>query len=68
VSGDKGEPVVPKARTLDKSPHCVRSTPALWQLAKKAAPAPKKVTFISAAKRHSVPQSGLSLLPPGLPS
>jgi hypothetical protein len=45
-----------------------RSTPAFRQLAKKAAPAPKKVTPSSAPKRHSVVQSGFSLLPPGLPS
>ena len=38
------------------------------QLAKKAAPAPKKVTPRSAAKRQRVVQSGASLLPPGLPS
>ena len=42
--------------------------PAFMQLAKNAAPAPKKVTPVSAAKRHSTPQSGSSLLPPGLPS
>jgi hypothetical protein len=46
----------------------VRSTPAFMQLAKNAAPAPKKVTPRSAPKRHSVAQSGLSLLPAGLPS
>lgn len=38
------------------------------QLAKNAAPAPKKVAFDCATKRHSVVQSGLSLAPPGLPS
>ena len=38
------------------------------QLAKYAAPAPKKVTFVSATKRHSTVQSGFSLVPAGLPS
>ena len=33
-----------------------------------AAPAPKKVTPVSAAKRQSTDQSGFSLVPPGLPS
>ena len=48
---------------------------AFRQLAKKAAPAPKNVTPIRDAKRHSVVQSGACLfpatstvLPPGLPS
>ena len=68
VSADRGEPVVPSARTEDKSPQACKSTPAFMQLAKKAAPAPKKVTRCSAAKRHNVPQSGASLVPPGLPS
>jgi len=68
ASGDSGEPVVPSARTFDRSPQVDRSTPAFMQLAKKAAPAPKKVTPSSAPKRHSVVQSGRSLLPPGLPS
>ena len=59
----KGEPVVPRARTWRSSPQVLRSSPAFWQLAKKAAPAPKKVAPTSAPKRHSVPQSGASLLP-----
>jgi hypothetical protein len=68
VSADRGEPVVPNARTRDKSPLREMSKPALWQLAKYAAPAPKNVTRSCAAMRHKMPQSGLSLLPPGLPS
>ena len=36
---------------------------AFMQLAKKAAPAPNSLTPVSAAKRHSVVQSGASLLP-----
>ncbi|MCY1381448.1 hypothetical protein D9M69_693560 [compost metagenome] len=60
--------MVPNARTADRSPQVERSTPALRQFAKNAAPAPKKVTPCSAAKRHSVVQSGLSREPPGLPS
>ncbi len=39
-----------------------RSRPAFMQLAKKAAPAPKKVTLCRATKRHSTLQSGFSLL------
>jgi len=46
----------------------VKSTPAFMQLAKNAAPAPKKVTPRSAANRHSVDQSGASFGPAGLPS
>ena len=53
---------------LDKSPHPDKSTPAFIQLAKNAAPAPKKVTPVLAAKRHKVVQSGFSFVPPGLPS
>ena len=49
--------------------------PAFMQLAKNAAPAPKNVAPTFAPKRHSVVQSGATLLPaastvlpPGLPS
>ena len=68
IFGLSGEPVVPSARTLAGRRSDARSTPAFMQLAKNAAPAPKKVTPRSAAKRHSTVQSGLSLVPPGLPS
>ena len=56
------------ANTAVKSPQLERSIPAFMQFAKKAAPAPKKVTPSCAAKRHSVVQSGFSFVPPGLPS
>ena len=68
TSGDNGEPVVPSARMRVRLPQSASVKPAFMQLAKNAAPAPKKVTPVSAAKRHSTPQSGCSLLPPGLPS
>ena len=60
--------MLPSARTRDRSPDVARSTPALAQPAKNAAPEPTKVTPWRAAKRHSVPQSGASRGPPGLPS
>ena len=44
------------------------STPALRQLAKKAAPAPNQVTPLRAAKSHSRVQSGSALVPLGEPS
>src|SRR5215510_1277251 len=68
VSADNGEPVEPSARSRERSPQDARSISAFWQLAKNAAPAPKKVALASAAKRQSVVQSGLSREPPGLPS
>jgi hypothetical protein len=68
ASSLSGEPVAPSARTFDRSPHVERSRSAFRQLAKNAAPAPKKVTPVSAPKRQSVPQSGLPVTPPGLPS
>src|SRR6478609_1950662 len=67
MSALSGEPVEPRQRNRERSP-AARSTSALAQLAKNAAPAPKKVAFDCATKRHSVVQSGLSLAPPGLPS
>ncbi len=51
---------VPSARTRRQVAAGGESTPAFMQLAKNAAPAPKKVTPVSAAKRHSVVQSGWS--------
>ncbi len=68
MSALSGEPVEPRQRSRDRSPAAVRSISALAQLAKNAAPAPKKVAFDCATKRHDVVQSGLSLVPPGLPS
>src|SRR5262245_36593822 len=68
VSAESGEPVEPSARRCERSPAEARSISAFWQLAKNAAPAPKKVALALAAKRHSVVQSGLSFEPPGLPS
>src|SRR6185295_3178061 len=68
VSALSGEPVEPRARNRERSPTEARSIPALVQLAKNAAPAPKNVALASATKRHSVVQSGLSFDPPGLPS
>jgi len=32
TSGDSGEPVVPRLRMRDRSPHWARSTPAFMQL------------------------------------
>src|SRR5947209_13125041 len=68
VSALSGEPVEPRQRSCERLPAVVRSNSALAQLAKNAAPAPKKVDFDCATKRHSVAQSGLSFAPPGLPS
>ncbi len=75
ASALRGEPVVPRARTVDRSPQVRKSMPDFMQLAKNAAPAPKNVTPRSAAKRHRVVQSGAifcplvsTVLPPGLPS
>src|ERR1700733_6509546 len=68
VSAESGDPVEPSARRLERSPAAARSISALVQLAKNAAPAPKKVAFDRETKRHSVAQSGLSFDPPGLPS
>ena len=75
ASSLNGEPVVPSARTCRKPSIFDKSMPAFRQLAKKAAPAPKKVAPTAAAKRHKVVQSGAILLPaastvlpPGLPS
>src|SRR5262249_25544397 len=68
VSALSGEPVEPRQRSRERSPAAVRSISALAQLAKNAAPAPKKVDFDCATNRRSVLHSGLSLVPPGLPS
>ena len=58
----------PTARSRDRSARRCGSTPDFRQLAWKAAPAPKKVQPVSAENRHSVPQSGTSPRPAGLPS
>jgi hypothetical protein len=68
TSGDSGEPVVPSARMRDRSPTVARSTPAFMQLAKKAAPAPKKVTPARRRSATAWSSRAASLLPPGLPS
>jgi hypothetical protein len=68
VSALRGEPVEPRQRSCERSPAAAGSTSALAQFAKNAAPAPKKVDFDCATKRHSVVQSGLSFAPAGLPS
>src|SRR5947209_14397544 len=68
VSALSGEPVEPRHRSCERSPVAARSISALTQLAKNAAPAPKKVALDCATKRHKLVQSGLSLAPPGLPS
>jgi hypothetical protein len=67
-SSDSGEPVEPTARSADRSAAWAGCTSAFRQLAKNAAPAPKKVHRASPAKRQSVVQSGAAAGPPGLPS
>src|SRR4051812_3831617 len=68
VSADNGDPVEPSARRRDRPPLAARSTSALVQPAKNAAPAPKNVAFDFDTKRHNVSQSGFSFDPLGLPS